>query len=985
MDLNALNNIPYFLTRWYDRVNEFPEKVLLVDGKTNEKLTINDVEYLSGCIYSYLKLNNVSADDFVMIDMPRGIHMVPCMLGVWKAGAAFTAVEDDYAPDRIAYIRRDVGCKVFLDEALYKEIICGEYEKGFVEADNHAASFAVYTSGTTGFPKGVLHEYGNIKINSLSSRVKTGRRVTSESRYAQISPFNFVASIKIVLSLIQLGFTMYVIPYEIVKNPLKLKQYYLDNEISVSFLSPSILRIIGKDLGPHMKYVFTGSEPANGLSLEGICLVNTYSMSEGAFTLTQFIIDEPYDICPVGKPNNDELKLYILDENGNELPNGSVGEIAFENPFMRGYINLPEETENVMRGGLYHTGDLGKKLADGNLVLVGRANDMIKINGNRIEPAEIEKAFKEASGVSWCCAKGFEEPNRSFICLYFTDDLRFDEKEMKEKLGKKLPYYMIPSYFVHIDEIPLLPNGKINKKVLSAPNKEVYTVEYAAPESEIEVLLCDCIAKVLKREKVGIDDDFYQLGGDSLATMALLAEADLDDLTAADIFNGCCVRNIARIYSDKVASRKGVSPEEYEMNARKNTFTPLAIQTSFIDVQLNSPKHPVFNIPACYRFDDVTIAPKVADALNKVIKSSPVFSTVFCYNEKCELVEKYVEGVFEKVTVQNVTEEQFADIKRDFLSYFKKILNKPLCRCGVYVTEKSGYMLVLFHHGVIDGMGVQVFLKRFAAAFNGEDLPLDTFYTCLAREVEIKNSEEYRKAELYMTQIYGGSDWSVNLDSDKNSGNNEMGIYPCPISFTREQMDSFEKRTAVTRNQLFEAVLLLAMARCNSKRKVMMSMAFHNRVDQATKNALGVILRKVPAALNLDNYSSADEMFKSLQQQSVNTIRYCIYEWVIPHESPVVNDYITMAYETSEITDGGSMRKIGLKAYPCMTDDTYAPVRMFLQVMDTPKGINPLLGYSKQFYSDERIEQFASAIAEISQKLLFAEDLRSISIDELYG
>ncbi|WP_407448219.1 non-ribosomal peptide synthetase, partial [Fibrobacter sp.] len=524
MDLSLLDTVPYFLTRWYGCVKKTPDRVMLVDGGTNETLTFSEVEQISGRIYSYLKRKGVAADDFVMIDMPRGIHMIPCMLGVWKAGAAFTVVEDDYAPDRIAYIRRDVRCKVFLDKALYDSMANEPYEEGYVEASDHSASFAVYTSGTTGFPKGVLHEYGNIKVNSLSSRSKDGRRVFPETRYAQISPFNFVASTKLVLSQVQIGYTMYVIPYDIVKNPIKLKQYFLDNKISAAFLSPSMIRIIGKDLGPDMKYVFTGSEPANGISLDGIGLVNTYSMSEGAFTLTQFVIDKPYDICPVGKPNNDTITLHLLDEAGNEVSDGEVGEIAFENPFLRGYINLPEETAKALRNGLYHTGDLGKKLPDGNLILVGRANDMIKINGNRIEPAEIEKSFKQATGASWCCAKGFEESDRSFICLYYTDRLAFDEKEMKEKLGESLPYYMIPSYYVHIGEVPLLPNGKVNKKALLSPDKKSYSVEYVAPTNDLERKLCDAAAKVLKQRRVGIEDDFFQLGGDSIATMAFLAE-----------------------------------------------------------------------------------------------------------------------------------------------------------------------------------------------------------------------------------------------------------------------------------------------------------------------------------------------------------------------------------------------------------------------------------------------------------------------------
>ena len=983
MDLTLLDNIPYFLKRWYGRVEENPDKVILVDGRTGETLTAGETEELSGRIYAYLKKAGIKANDFVMIDMPRGIHALVCMLGVWKAGAAFTVVEDDYAPDRIEYIRKNVNGKVFLDAALYEKIKKEEYEEGFIEADNHDASFAVYTSGTTGFPKGVLHEYGNIKINSLSSRAKTGRRVTSDSKYAMISPINFLASIKIVLTMVQLGFTLYVIPYDIAKNPLKLKQYFLENEMTISFLSPSMLRIIGNDLGPYMKYVFTGSEPANGISLDGITLINTYSMSEGAFTVAQFEVDRPYDVCPVGKPNSDEIIIHILDENDRDLPEGEVGEIAFENPFFRGYIGLKEESEKALRGGLYHTGDLGKKLPDGNLVLLGRSNDMIKINGNRIEPAEIEKVFKEVTGIPWCVAKGFEEKEQSFICLYYKGEIEPDETGLKEKMGKSLPYYMIPSYYVQVEEFPLLANGKINKKALEAPNREVYEVPYAAPETEIQILLCNCAAKVLGRERVGLDDDFYRMGGDSLKAMALLAEVNLDELTAADIFNGSSIRKIAAIYEERIKKSGGITSEEYEMRARKGEYPPFAAQTSFVDIQMYSPKHPVFNIPACYSFEDVSIAPKLKDALNEVIKNTPVFSSVFSFNEDCELVESVKEGSTKEVEICRVSEEEFAGIKKDFVSHFKRILGEPLCRFGIYVTEERGYLLALFHHGIIDGMGLQLFLRRLVTAYEGKKLPMDTFYTCLAREAELKGSDEYREAEKYMTETYGSADFSCNLDADMNDGENNMNMVFCKAVLTREQMDDFEARTGFTRNQFYEAVLLLAMARCNKKKNVMMAKAYHNRVDFATKNAIGPILRKVPAALKLDAYTDAEEMFRDLQKQSLNTIRYGIYEWVIMHERLFIDDYAALSYETSEITDGSAMGGIGLKSYPCSADDPYSPIRMFLQVMDTPKGITPILLYSGQFYSAKRIGEFQSAIDDSIRKLISAKSLKDLGTKDL--
>ena len=974
MDLGFMKDIPYFLTRWYKLADEMPDKLLIKDGGSGREYTVREVEDISGRIYAYLKKSGVAADDFVMIDMPRGGEAIICMLGVWKAGAAFTVVEDDYAPDRIAYIRKDVGCKVFLDQELYESVITEDYVRGYREAADHDAAFAVYTSGTTGFPKGIVHEYGNIKINSMSGRAKGGRRVTIDSNYSLISPLNFVASIKIVLSLVQIGFTVFVIPYDIVKNPLKLKQYFLDNRITVAFLSPSILRIIGDDLGPYMQYVFTGSEPANGISLDGIRLINTYSMSEGAFTLAQFEIDRPYDICPVGKPNYDGINLRLIDEEGNDVPAGASGEICFDNPFMRGYINLPDETAKVLVDGVYHTGDLGKKLPDGNLILLGRANDMIKINGNRIEPAEIEKAFRTATDAPFCCAKGFEEKTRSFICLYYTGEVSFDEDEVREKMKEILPYYMIPAHFVHIDEIPLLPNGKINKKMLLAPGREDQSAPYEAPRDELESHLCMAMAAVLSKDRVGIKDDFYRMGGDSLTAMALLAKADLNELTAADIFNGCTVEKIAAIYRNRVESNTHVTAGEYEAEARRHAYPPFAIQVSFIDMQLYSPHHPIFNIPVCYEFEDVTIAEDLAEALNAVIENSPIFSTRFGFSDENELVVRFVEGSCEKVTVRKVTAEEFAKISRGFNTYFERIFDAPMYKCGIFVTEDRGYLLMIFHHMLIDGMGVQVFLNRLLTAYRKKELPMDTFYTTLRRYNEGRKAPSYKEAEDYMNSAYGGISWSRNFEPDITDGANEQGIYPVPVQISRQDMEEFEKRTGVTRNQMCAAALILALAECNGKEDIMIAGAFHNRVDHSTKNALGIQLRKVPTGVRLGQISNLQELFDSISQQSMNSIRFCDCEYIIDTERPFLDDYVTMTYETSDIMSGGVSGQIGMKAYQCPANDAYAAIRFAYQVFDTANGITPMLIYSKQFYSDARIEHIANVMARINEKLIKVTD-----------
>ena len=183
------------------------------------------------------------------------------------------------------------------------------------------------------------------------------------------------------------------------------------------------------------------------------------------------------------------------------------GEICVSNPYFRGYLNRPEMTESVLRDGIYHTGDIGTMTAEGDVVLLGRSDDMVKINGNRVEPAEIEAAAKKVLGVSWCAARAFIKPDRSYICVYYKEDPGIQESEAIAKLSEMLPAYMIPSHFMKIDRIPLSANGKMLRRELPEPSIEE-TAEYTAPSDETEEMICNAFARVLKRDRVSVLDDF---------------------------------------------------------------------------------------------------------------------------------------------------------------------------------------------------------------------------------------------------------------------------------------------------------------------------------------------------------------------------------------------------------------------------------------------------------------------------------------------
>ena len=411
---------------------------------------------------------------------------VIAMIGVRKAGAAWALVEDTYAPERIAYIRQDCGCRVEFSADNWDDIMRTEPLEGFEKVDGHDAAYAIYTSGTTGNPKGVLHEYGN-----LNQAVDSIRRLNGEipfngwDRLATLAPMNFVAAVIVILAALNVfRGKNFIVSYATIKNPGALAKFFLSKRITITFLTPSCVRMLGNTTGPFLRMLFVGSEPANNLYNKNLDLINIYACSESGFAVGVFKIDKACETCPIGKPSLD-TKITLLAEDGSEAAEGEMGELCFENPYVRGCINLPEETEKAFVNGVCHTGDLVRTDEKGNYILLGRSNDMIKINGNRIEPAETEAAVKQVLGIDWAAAKGIEDGDKSCLCAYCTADIEVDAEALRNELMKRLPYYIIPSCYLKIDSVPLKLNGKLDRKALPTPDARDFMSDYAAPTNEL--------------------------------------------------------------------------------------------------------------------------------------------------------------------------------------------------------------------------------------------------------------------------------------------------------------------------------------------------------------------------------------------------------------------------------------------------------------------------------------------------------------------
>ncbi len=983
VDLSFLNNTPYILDAFEKHVSDNPAALMLTDECHPRGISRRQVDSLSGRIYAWLKEKKIGREDFVFVCLPRGAAALIATLGVWKAGAAFTMVEDNYPPERIAYIRKDCGCKAVIDMNTWTEIIHTDPRPGFEKTDLHDAAFAVYTSGTTGNPKGALHEYGSISlIQAASMDPRTGEpRIAETDRLALIPPQNFVASIRRWIYAVYDGCHAFVVPYSIIKNPVHLRRYYEQNRITVTYCSPSLVRLTG-DPGPTIRQVQIGGEPANGIFIEGKELVNGYSMSECGFPLAEFLIDRPYETCPVGKPDLAQIVVRIMDETGKEVPEDTEGEICVEDPFFRGYINLADKTKEALRGGIYHTGDIGKKLPDGNLVLLGRSTDMIKINGNRIEPAEIEAVGKKALGVEWCAARGFEDPEHAFVCLYYTEDISFDELDIRRQMEQYLPYYMIPSYFVKVDEIPLLPNGKMNRRALPKPEPRMDFSDYQPPETKTQEILCHAFEEALNTDHVGILDNFYHLGGDSLGTMRVLAAANLPGLLAADIFEGCTPERIAAIYEKRTSGQESEDVAETELRERKKAHPLTPNQISIFDYWIFSPKTIMWNLPRLYRFAADTDAALLCDSLNRALANRTALYTVFEFNEECSLIQRAAPEKILKVSVEKISEAEFSEKKETLLQPFLPI-GEPLVHAGIWQTEEAVYLFFDVHHIMTDGSGMQLLNRDIVRAFKGEALEPDTYYAYLHQQEQMRSGKKYLEDREFFETRYGKDNWCINLIPDVQARPAGRTLIPLKRTVTLEEMNQYEQRHHVSRNILFCAIGLLGIYETEKKNKVMLDWIFHDRTDPVRQNAFGCLFRYVTVGLEIRPDMTLQDFIQNVSNISNESLAHCSYEWSVKKDNVYEHDMMIVCYETSDIMSGSSIGSIGGTR---LDVQSHAPINsrsLAVQIIEGTDGIVPFLMFNQALYSEKKIEGTVNLFSRLLDRILKAEDPEAITISQL--
>lgn len=586
-----------------------PDKSALVFK--DQVITYNELNRKSNQFAHYLKKKGLQKGTMVCICLEQSIEKVVSMLAVLKTGCAYVPIDTKYPVNRISFILNDTNAPFLITSATVfsmigsnrANVICIDDQNSLEAVVNQIdtnpgvllepsdLAYVIYTSGSTGTPKGVLIEHRSLKAFIDNHRPVLG--ISENSKTLQFSSTSFDAAVIDLWIPLVTGATLYLYPDNRVIG-VHLLDFIRDNEIDVlPLISPTVLSSfpLMEDIGK-LRTIGIGGEACPVRTLEHwynkVQLINAYGPTEATVAVTNFLCRPGYAEKTIGKPMPG-VQLYILDEKGNEVADGAAGELHIGGvQVARGYLNSPELTvekfvENFRDNTgqpirLYKTGDMVKKLSDGNLEFAGRKDDQVKLRGYRIELGEIEIAINRLDGIKHAVVVPRDGKHGLVLLTAFVvaeniqaeSELRAQKSRWRQQLTGQLPTYMIPDRFELLPDMPVNVHGKIDKDKLQLSDENEAAIELRGEnidENDYEGIIYNIWSRLLNSENIGQNDDFFALGGHSLLLIHVynaLPEAIKSHIQIPDLYVFSTIRN----FSEEIRKRKNalrLSAKEKEM------------------------------------------------------------------------------------------------------------------------------------------------------------------------------------------------------------------------------------------------------------------------------------------------------------------------------------------------------------------------------------------------------------------------------------
>ena len=849
----------------------------------------------------------------IAVYLPRTKEYIVTLLAVLRSGCVMIPIDGEYPVMRAVSILESAESKIIittnehvndfegylvinLDELL-EDADFSIADTSFDVSKPEDEGFILFTSGSTGKPKGVIHSQAMLLVNNLVYRQTNSGDVIPHT--LGIPGFNFVASLIDIVPPLSLGGNIYIANEVERKNVDMLHSIIERRGINEMFMTPQmygVMNKIYKNVG--LETVYLSGEKVDPSWLNGEGEWEFYGSTEAPGVL----LHKAGSGSPgsLGKPF-EGVSVYLIDEEGVVIhETGVIGEMCVSSPYIaRGYIGLEEETKkrfvknhenpNVV---MFHTGDYMAYDENHDLIFHGRQDCMVKIRGYRVELGEVENTASKFPNV----VKAAASVKNSTICLYYTSDGDVDEAQLAAFMGGKLAEYMLPGRFIRLKEMPLNPNGKLDRKAL--PEPDIFSgrqTDYEAPVNEMEMKLCNAFEKVigLPANSVGRNDDFFSIGGDSLRAVEVMAMPGLEGVSVRMIFRHKTPSEIAAEFS----LQKMEDLAEYEAKARTMYLPITSGQALMIDDLFENIHSTMYNLSGFFRLNANLDADRLAEAVDRTVAVHPGLCSVFDFDENGYILQHFQPGIVEPTIVQDVAPKELealmATLKKPF-----RIFRTPLFRSKVFRCEGELYLFVDMLHLVSDGSSLNALYKDISRAYWGKSLSQDHFYSYVRQEAEIQGTVAFEKAKQYFADVLGDRNWCRIPTPDTDAWDTLCATKYAENVLTLEQMEKAEKRLGYSRNVIAIAAAMLSLQEYCGKDKIAIDYINNNRMERYLQDTVGLLYKTLPIAIDLKAFPTSERLLQEVNRQEIETFVYSVADYTAK-EDLLAEDAIAINYVSS--------------------------------------------------------------------------------------
>ncbi|MVO98369.1 non-ribosomal peptide synthase/polyketide synthase [Paenibacillus lutrae] len=886
------------------------------------KLTYRELNERANRLARTLRSQGVTRDRLVGLMTERSADMIVAIFGIMKAGGAYVPIDPAYPEERIRYMLDDSGADLLLTQRHLKDkaafngkILVLDEESQVYHADGSNLepvsgpddlAYVIYTSGTTGQPKGVMVEHHG--LCNLKSYFDQTLQISSSDHALLFASYSFDAACWEIFQALFCGAALYVPTSETILNYERFEQYMADNQITVAALPPTYAVYLKPERMPDLRILFTAGSASSAELVhkwkDRVAYYNGYGPTENSVATSIWPVSEDPragELISIGRPMPNH-RVYMVDGHGHLTPVGVAGELCVSGPGLaRGYLDRPKLTAekfvpNPFADGeagyerMYRTGDLARWMPDGNIEYLGRIDHQVKIRGYRIELGEIEAQILKVEDVQEVIVLArADEQGQNQLVAYFVAERNIHSSDLRRLLGEELPNYMVPSYFLQMEQMPLTPNGKIDRKALPAPEGNAQSrSEYMAPQTSAQQALAIVWQTVLGAPKIGLLDNFFDLGGDSIKAIQVssrLLQAGYK-LDMKDLFKHPSVGELAgylRMAGNKTAEQGEVA----------GTVALTPIQLWFAEQDHAAPQH--FNQAVMLHREQGFHEPALRQALTKLVRHHDALRLVFRKTEhRYEAWNRGThEGELYDLDVVNFSSSltgpqlgRAIESKSNEIQSSIRLNEGPLLRLGLFRCADGDHLLMVIHHLVIDGVSWRILFEDLANAYEqalaGEAIQLpdktDSFRDWSERLSVFADSPEMANERAYWERVNhaAGSDFAPLPEDLEHDGKFLIrDTETVAVKLTKEETGQLLKQAHRAYNTEVNDLLLTALGRTlydwTGRERTLINLEGHGREDilpnTDISRTIGWFTSQYPVLLNIGHSSDVSRQVKQVKEE----------------------------------------------------------------------------------------------------------------------